>query len=119
MASIQFGIIADTANTVNKSFTPSIVLDGTFRDDLDILNPVFRVETDVTDYNYIYIEELKRYYYIRDIVIESNEMYRVECHVDVLKTYATQIMNMTNESTTRTYEFESKFGDNMYIVTGV
>ena len=119
MATIEFGIISDTANTVNKIFAPSIILDGTFREDIDIINPVFRVETDVTSYNYIYIEELNRYYYIRRITLESNNMFRVECHIDVLKTYATEIMTMTNESTTRTYEFESKFGNNMYVITGV
>lgn len=119
MASIQFGIIHDTANTVNKKFTPVITLDGTFREDIDILNPVFRVEADVTNYNYIYIEELNRYYYIRRITLESNNMHKVECHIDVLKSYADVIKNITNESTTRTYEFESKFGENMYVITGV
>lgn len=119
MAKIEFGIINDTANTVNKKFTPVVTLEGTFREDLDILNPSFRVEADVTNFNYIHIEELNRYYYIRRITIESNDMHLVECHIDVLKSYADVIKDMTNESTTRTYEFESKFGDNMYVITGV
>ena len=65
---------------------------GEFKEDTSIINPVFTVKvasSSVTDYdfnncNYCYIDELKRYYFIKDIVIIAQGTFRIFCHVDVL-----------------------------------
>ena len=42
-------------------------------------------------YNYMYIADFGRYYFIDDIVTKNNDVWEVSGHVDVLETYATAI----------------------------
>lgn len=62
----------------------------TFRlkEDTDNINPIFYISRDVdmSDVNYVEVEELHRYYYITDIEY-SNQYYIVHCHVDALMSF--------------------------------
>lgn len=62
------------------------------KDNLDVLNPVFEVDFDasILSKNYMYVSDLGRYYFITSIEI-INHVIIVRGHVDVLKTYNTQI----------------------------
>lgn len=44
-------------------------------------------------YNYMYIADLNRYYFIDDIVSKNNNIWEVSGHVDVLETYKQQILS--------------------------
>ena len=61
---------------------------GTLRSECSIINPVIAIEglSDLS-VNYAYIPEFGRYYYINNIVCKGN-LYELQMHVDVLKTYA-------------------------------
>ena len=65
------------------------------KDDTDILNPTFILQTDndIINSNYIYVSELKRYYYIEDITLSQNRII-VTAKVDVLNTYKDDILNL-------------------------
>lgn len=43
------------------------------------------------DYNYCYIEEFHRYYFIVNIASISSQLWQLDCEVDVLATYRTEI----------------------------
>lgn len=64
---------------------------GTLRSECSVVNPVIAIEglTDLT-VNYAYISEFGRYYYINNIVCKGN-LFELQMHVDVLKTYAVGI----------------------------
>lgn len=49
----------------------------------------------VSGYNYMYIPQLKRYYFITDIRYLRGKRVLINGRVDVLKTYATDIKNST------------------------
>lgn len=81
-------------NVVDKSITQvGTDISGTLRDDCSIINPVIAIEglSDLT-VNYAYISEFGRYYYINNIVCKGN-LFELQMHVDVLKTYAAGIRN--------------------------
>lgn len=65
----------------------------------DILNPTILISRGFYDQyilkaNYIYIDSLKRYYYIKNIsFVES--MVQISCSVDVLMSYKNDIRNLT------------------------
>ena len=66
-----------------------------FKGDENIINPVLKI-TDSTvseDANYLYLNELGRYYYIRKKTY-SRQCILLECEVDVLMTYKTEIRQM-------------------------
>ena len=63
--------------------------------DCDILTPEFSVpysDTFVQECNYAYIDAWKRFYYITDMRTDSAGKLYVKMSIDVLKTYATQIL---------------------------
>ena len=49
----------------------------------------------ISDYNYAYIPQCHRYYYINDIIALSGGRVKLLLTVDVLKTYANDILNST------------------------
>lgn len=65
-------------------------------EDTDILNPSLKMvwnDDYATKFNYVYIQEFKRYYFIRKITAETGGAARIDCHVDVLYTYSRPLGN--------------------------
>lgn len=84
--------------TVNKTLTNEGSLAGaTIIDDTTILNPRLKVRDNgiiMVQYNYCYIADFKRYYYITNITV-SNGYIIIDCKVDVLMSYANEIKALT------------------------
>lgn len=99
---IEIGTTPDPRNKLNKSFTVVYTLEGTFKDECDVMNPVIdlRKSGEGTEFidmsilcccNYMHINEFRRYYYIDPPVSRRNSIVTVRGHIDVLKTYNSQI----------------------------
>lgn len=73
------------------------VCDGNLKDKTSILNPVIIIEKPTApinnEYNYMYIPEFKRYYFITDIKSVRNDLWEIQGRVDVLFTYCENILN--------------------------
>ena len=81
-------------NQVSKSLSTAATLSGTLREETSIIDPVIKIEGDVSTYafaNYCYIPDFGRYYYINNIRSIRNNLFEISCHVDVLQTYSTGI----------------------------
>lgn len=79
---------------LTKSLNAQITLDScVFKDDSSVENPNIVISTgsDITECNYMYIADLHRYYFIREIGVVRAGVYYIRGHVDVLSTYATEI----------------------------
>ena len=82
--------------------TPSLPIAVNINDgDSSILSPSIRIPTNqpglaqnanVFDYNYIYIGQFGRYYYITNWVFNGDGTWTAFCHVDVLASWKTDIM---------------------------
>lgn len=93
---ITFYKTVSNENQIQKVLTDSKTYTGTFKTDLDILNPKIIIsDTDylILGYNYCYITELKRYYFVKNITTLSNNRFLIDCKIDVLKTYSTELQN--------------------------
>lgn len=83
-------------NKVDKSLSAAYPLVGTLRDDCDIINPQILVKADsLSAYNYAYIPEFNRYYFIKEINIYRNELWIVSLSVDVLMSYKNDILELS------------------------
>lgn len=84
--------------TVNKTLTNAGALSGAvIIDDTSILSPRLKVRDNgiiAVQYNYCYIADFKRYYYITDITVSNGYIY-LDCKVDVLMSYANEIKACT------------------------
>lgn len=79
-------------NKINKSLSGVITYVGQIKKIDDVMNIEITLNTEFPSYNYMYIPELHRYYFIDDITIECNGVYTLKCSIDVLQTYASSIL---------------------------
>ncbi len=74
---------------VTKNITDEITYTGSLRSESSVIDPVILIEAvNLSDYNYAWIEEFHRFYFIRDISSVRTGLWRLTMHVDVLSTYA-------------------------------
>lgn len=88
-------------STLEPTYTGSLPLGSvTLKSPTSITNPTFTIrwpdDDDIDlDYNYVWCEDLHRYYWIDDMILVSDKIYDIVCSVDVLSTYRTEIGNLT------------------------
>ena len=90
--------ISDDNRVVYKTLDSTTKIDDyniVFKDGTDVLNPVIEVtyDPDLLTANYMYIDTLGRYYFITGITTGGQRLF-ISGHVDVLKTYADEIMSL-------------------------
>lgn len=79
---------------LTKTVTDVVTLTGTLREETSIIDPVIKIEGDLSDIkkcNYMTIPEFGRSYFITGIRSIRNGIYEISGHVDVLSTYADEI----------------------------
>lgn len=80
---------------IGKNLTSMKVFYGTLREETSVTAPVVLMELEnPTGYNYAYIPEFGRYYFIRDMVSVRNGLWRVSMQVDVLESFKNYIMEL-------------------------
>ena len=93
------------------------VMQGTLRDESSVIDPVIVIEKTnpaISNYNYMYIPEFGRWYYINDIVSVRNKIWEIHAHVDVLYTWGADIKNMEGIAD----KLEDYYDANMYYDDG-
>ena len=86
---------ASENNRVVKTLTDEKQLSGELRNQTSVLNPTIRIESadNIGVYNYCYIPEFGRYYYIIDIVSVRTNCWNISMRCDVLMSYKDEIQN--------------------------
>lgn len=80
---------------LNKTLSSGLTLTGTLRGESSIINPSFIIETqNPSSYNYCYIQDFNRYYFITNITSVRNGLWRINCEVDVLMSFKSGIENL-------------------------
>lgn len=79
---------------VFKDLASGETLEGTLRDASNIVNPIIMFQSSaVMRYNYCYIPEWQRYYFIREVESYRNEIYIPQMECDVLMSFKNDIMH--------------------------
>ena len=79
-------------NKVTKVLNDEISLTGELRESSSVITPIIKIEEEnLADYNYAYIAEFGRYYFITNITSIRNDLWELAMRVDVLMTYADEI----------------------------
>lgn len=112
---VSFYSIDLKVNEVNKTLGTTYDKSCIIKDTLDVLNPVFELDfdTSILSKNYMYVADLGRYYFITNMEI-INHTILVSGHVDVLKTYATDI-KASNGIATRSQYYNKNLADNLIV----
>ena len=88
--------------TINKtgSLTQIEAMTGDFIESMSLLSPVFQIKLTstttaakiLTKCNYVYCQEFGRYYFVDNVIMVANNLVRIECSVDVLMSWKTEIL---------------------------
>lgn len=86
-------------NRVDKTnfITNRFAMNGTLRRESSVIDPIITVEKTnpaANLYNYMYIDDFKRWYFINDIISVRNNLWEIHGHVDVLYTWRGDIKDM-------------------------
>ena len=77
--------------------TNRFVMNGSLKEESSVIDPVILIEKNnptFYNYNYMYIPEFKRWYYINDVISIKNGLWEIHAHVDVLYTWGADIKRM-------------------------
>ncbi len=108
---------ASAVNAVNKELSQLASLSGTLREESSIIDPVITmagIGEHLTEANYAHIEEFGRYYFITNVESVRNGLWRVSMHVDVLYTYAEQIVLNDAIIERNENEYDLKLNDGLF-----
>ena len=81
---------------LNKNITEQARVDNAILLDnnINVSAPHFRIKgITVNTYNYCYVPDFKRYYYINGVSAQYNNVYDISCDVDVLMSFKDSILN--------------------------
>lgn len=80
-------------NKLNKALSDPLILGGNLREQCSLLAPsiVVQGEKTIAAYNYAYIPDFNRYYFINSIESVRNDLWRLTLAVDVLMSYRNEI----------------------------
>lgn len=86
--------IAEDPRVVPKTLPEAVVMTGSIRDEqVDVMHPAILMSgAPSTLYNYAYLPDFGRYYFVDPPITERTGLIRLQMHIDVLQTYYDQII---------------------------
>ena len=83
-------------NKIDKTLSEPYNMTGSLRNESSVIRPSILIEIEnPTNYNYMYISDFGRYYFIKEMTSVRTNLWRLDCEVDVLKSYANEIKTLT------------------------
>ena len=82
-------------NDLNKTISNKVELVGALREASSVIAPSILIQSNPIGYNYAYIPEFGRYYYIKNITAFRKGAYIVDLKCDVLMSFKEEILNMS------------------------
>lgn len=100
-------------NVVNKSLTSGSSFDCEFKNDSSVFDPVIIVSTsaNLSRYNYFTIPHFNRRYFVTDIKVLRNNIWQISGHVDVLSTYASEVLALKAVIKRQNYMYNTYLDD--------
>lgn len=95
MIIIKLQVNTSPNNSINKNITNIIQLEGTLKENTNLINPSIMIESDFQDIwncNYMDIPSFGRKYFVTNIESIRTGILRISAHVDVLSTYKEGIL---------------------------
>ena len=93
---ITFYSTDDGENVINKTLLQGVTIPINLKRETDILSPVLTLTNKTginqSQFNYCYMDVLKRFYFIKTVRQLNNALFHLELSCDVLETYKERIL---------------------------
>lgn len=112
--------VIDSDNVIGKQLIDGVDYDVRLRRDFDISAPVIPLmvnsRLDVTEFNYLTIPDINRFYFIDSIQNLARNVWQLSCRCDVLESFKVDIL-ASNAQFRRPYKSGDKWGN--FEITGL
>lgn len=89
------------SNVINKDLELIVTYSFNVKKSTDIIRPILPIFSEIdlitSGVNYCYISVLNRYYFIDGISPYPNNIFRLDCRVDVLESFKNDILNSESQ----------------------
>lgn len=92
MVTLELYKVTNQPNELTKTLNNAVVVNGSFRGEIDSIDVIVEIESNTYDFNYVHIPSLNKYYFLQNIVHVNAKIIRMQLHCDVLMTYKTDIL---------------------------
>lgn len=93
---IRLYVNSSEKNQIGKLLSSELILSGSLRDTSSIINPIILIQADnISNYNYVYIAEFNRYYFMQNIISIRTGLWQIELSVDVLESFKNEIKKLS------------------------
>lgn len=106
-------------NLVDKTNVLTLVgtLNGTLRESSSVISPIITIEMDeVPNFNYVFIPNFNRYYFVTEITNVRNKLWNISLKVDVLMTYKDTIRSQSGIIARNEFDFNPLVEDTERLV---
>ena len=79
---------------LNKNLSEIKTVSATAKGEINIISPTLILDYFSTDFNYCYISDFNRYYFVNSITLLSGHRLQLDLSIDVLMTYKEEIKNL-------------------------
>lgn len=109
---------SEEAKSFPKLLSNGSELVGNLRDECDIINPVISIVGMKPNdtFNYCYIPEFSRYYFITDKKIITTSVVEISLHEDVLQTWSQYILQQEGVVLRNEFEYDSMLIDEQVLI---
>ena len=92
MTTLELYKVTNQPNELTKTLNNAVVVNGSFRGEIDSIDVIVEIESNTYEFNYVHIPSLNKYYFLQNIVHVNAKVIRMLLHCDVLMTYKTDIL---------------------------
>lgn len=92
MATLELYKVTNQPNELTKTLNNAVVIEGSFRSEIDSMDIIVEIESNTYGFNYVHIPSLNKYYFLQNIVHVNQKIIRMLLHCDVLMTYKADIL---------------------------
>ena len=108
---------ASEKNKISKSLTVVETLTGSIKESSSIIRPEITIERATpTGFNYCYIDEFDRYYFVNDVTVIRDNIMRLSLYVDVLESFKTEILSQNVIIDKNTNDIDKYLPDENWLV---
>lgn len=92
MVTLELYKVTNQPNELTKTLNNAVIVNGSFRGEIDSIDVIVEIESNTYDFNYVHIPSLNKYYFLQNIVHVNQKIIRMLLHCDVLMTYKADIL---------------------------
>lgn len=105
MATINLYKLTCDVRKLDKTLDNPLTKEINIRTDIDIYNPTMLLQDFDIAYNYMVWDN--RYYFINSAYYDANKVWKLQCRMDILMTYKTEILQLSGIVTSGVYPYSN------------